>query len=272
MAIHSLALVHPSAQLGANVTIEPFAIIDADVVIGDNCWIGASAAIKDGTRMGNGCRVFNGAIVGSVPQDLKFGGEKTQVVIGDNVTIREYCTINRGTEQHWKTEIGDDTLIMAYAHIAHDCIIGRNCVIVNSVNLAGHVEIDDWAILGGGAMVHQFVKVGKHAMVSGGSLLRTHVPPYVKAGREPVQYEGVNVLGLERRGFNKETIEHIKQIYRILFVDYTSRNKGIEAIKEEIPDSPYRQEILNFLEVRDESRGLIKGYSAGRRESDEGDD
>ena len=194
------ANVHPDAQIGNNVTIEPFATVQKDVIIGDDCWIGPNAMIWDGSRLGKNVKVFPGASVSSIPQDLKFAGEKTQTVIGDNSVIREAVTISRGTTDKFQTVIGKNCLLMAYVHVAHDCIVGNNCILVNTVQVAGHVTIDDWAIIGGASALHQFVKVGAHVMLSGGSLVRKDVPPFTKAAREPLTYAGINTVGLRRRG------------------------------------------------------------------------
>jgi len=210
--------IHPKAKIGKNVTIAPFVTIEEDVVIGDNSEIKASACIQNGTRMGEGCKVFPGAIVGSIPQDLKYKGEKTTLEIGNNVIIREYCTVNIGTNASGKTIVGDNCLIMAYVHVAHDCIVGANSILANCVNLAGHIEIGEKSILGGMTAVHQFVRIGAHSMISGGSLVRKDVPPYIKAAREPLSYTGVNSIGLRRRGFSEDQIHNIQDIYRLLYV------------------------------------------------------
>ncbi len=218
MSYHPLANVHPEAVIGNNVVIEPFATIQKDVVIGDGSWIGPNAVICEGARLGKNVKVYPGASVSSVPQDLKFAGEKTETFIGDNTVIRESVTISRGTADKHKTVIGKNCLLMAYVHVAHDCIIGNNCIFANAVQVAGHVVIEDWAIIGGASALHQFVKVGAHVMLSGGSLVRKDVPPYTKAAREPLTYAGVNSVGLRRRGFAAEKINEIQEIYRYIFL------------------------------------------------------
>ena len=253
-----MKIVHPKAQLGENVEIGPFTTIGEDVVIGDNCWIGSNVTIMDGTRMGNHCRVFPGAIVGAIPQDLKFENEESLLEIGDHVIIREYCTINRGTKANYVTKIGSQTLVMAYVHVAHDCVIGDHCILANNVNLAGHIHIGDHAILGGLTAVHQFVKIGDHSMIGGGSLVRKDVPPFVKAAREPLCYAGVNSIGLRRRGFTNDQINHIQDIYRILYVNGNNTTQALSLIESTIPASAERDQIIGF--IRNADRGIMKGF------------
>lgn len=249
--------IHPNAQIGNNAKIGSFVTIEEDVVIGDNCEIHANASVLNGTRMGDNCRVFPGAIVGSIPQDLKYKGEKSVLKIGNNVTIREYCTINRGTEANYSTEIMDNCLIMAYCHIAHDCVIRENCILSNSVTLAGHIEIGPKTVMGGLTAVHQFVRIGDHVMVGGGSLVRKDVPPYVKAAREPLSYAGVNSIGLKRRGFSMDQIDNIRDIYRILYIKGYNTSQAMNEIKTRISDTPERTNILSFIQNAD--RGIIRG-------------
>ncbi len=213
----------------------------------------------EGARIGKNCRIFPGAVIAGIPQDLKFEGEETIVEIGNNTTIREYVTVNRGTKDRWKTSIGNNCLIMAYSHIAHDCIIGNNCVFSNNTTLAGHITIGDHVVLAGMVAVQQFCKVGNHAFVTGGSLVRKDVPPYVKAAREPLSYVGVNSIGLKRRGFSLDKINHILDIYRILFVKGNNISKAIRIIEAEFPATDERDEILSF--IRDSGRGIMRGYS-----------
>jgi UDP-N-acetylglucosamine acyltransferase len=203
---HSLSRVHPEAKIAEGVSIESFVTIEKDVEIGENTWIGPNVVIMDGARIGKNCKIYPGAVISGPPQDLKFKGEITTAEIGDNTIIREYVTLNRGTASKGKTVIGSNCLVMAYVHIAHDCIIGNNVIIVNSVGLAGEIEIGDWAIIGGMTAVHQFVRIGTHAMVGGGSLVRKDIPPFVKASREPLSYVGVNSIGLRRRQYSNEKI------------------------------------------------------------------
>ncbi len=255
---NALRNIHPNAKIGKNVKIGPFVTIEEDVEIGDGTEIGPNVCVLNGTRMGENCRIFPGAIIGSVPQDLKFEGENSVLLIGNNVTIREYCTINRGTRANFSTEIGDNCLIMAYCHVAHDCVIGPRCVLANCVTLAGHIEIGTKTTLGGLTAVHQFVRIGDHVMVGGGSLVRKDVPPYVKAAREPLSYAGINSVGLRRRGFSKEQIHTIQDIYRILYVRGYNTTQAVEMIKSTITETPERDNILHFIKKAD--RGIIKGF------------
>ena len=259
---HPLTNIHAQAKIGNNVRIEPFVTIEADVEIGDDCWIGPGVVIMNGARIGKKVQIFPGAIVSSVPQDLKFAGEKTTTLIGDNTVIREYATISRGTSDRYRTEIGSNCLIMAYVHVAHDCIIGNNCIIANSVQLAGHVMIEDFVVIGGTSAVHQFVKIGAHAMVSGGSLVRKDVPPYTKAGREPLSYAGVNSVGLRRRNFSNEKIEEIQDLYRIIYLEGHHYSKACDLIELEFTPSKERDEILNF--IRNSERGIMRGYGGSK--------
>lgn len=261
---HQLSNIHPEAVVSETATIEAFATIQKDVVIGDGCWIGPGVTIWEGARLGNNVKVFPGASVSSIPQDLKFAGEKTETIIGDNTVIREYATISRGTVDKFRTVIGKNCLLMAYVHVAHDCVIGNNCILVNSVQVAGHVEIDDWAIIGGSSAVHQFVRVGTHVMVSGGSLVRKDIPPYTKAAREPLAYCGVNTVGLRRRGFDSEKINEIQEIYRYVFLKGLNNSKALELVEKELPASSERDSIINF--IRNSDRGIMKGFSANGAE------
>jgi UDP-N-acetylglucosamine acyltransferase len=259
MAISKFAHVHPEARIGDDVTIEPFATIYADVEVGDGTWIGPNAVLMDGTRVGKRCRVFPGAVIGAIPQDLKFAGEYTTAEVGDGTTVRECVTINRGTADRMKTAVGSNCLLMAYVHLAHDCIVGNNVVIANSVNLAGHVTIDDWAILEGNVAVQQFIHIGAHSFIAGASLVRKNVPPFVKAAREPLSYMGVNVVGLRRRGFNDEQIARIEDIYREIFVRNTNVERGMQNVEQQQPRSPERGLILDF--IRNSPRGIMRGLA-----------
>ena len=253
-----LSYVHPESQVAENVVIEPFVTIDKDVIIGDGTRIGSNVTILPGTRIGKNCNIFPGAVVGAIPQDLKFRGEYTTVEIGNNTTIREFVTVNRGTAAKGKTVVGSNTLLMAYVHIAHDCHVGNNVIMVNSSQLAGEVVIDDWAILGGMTAVHQFVHIGSHVMVAGGSLVRKDIPPFIKAGREPLAYEGINSIGLRRRNFTNEKIREIQDIYRYIYLKGFNTSQAIEMIEAEMPASPERDEIILF--IKDSKRGIIRGY------------
>ena len=259
MNYHPLANVHPEAIIGDNVVIEAFATIQKDVTIGDGSWIGPNAIIWDGSRLGKNVKVYPGASVSSIPQDLKFAGEKTETFIGDNTVIRESVTISRGTVDKHKTVIGKNCLLMAYVHVAHDCIIGNNCIFANAVQVAGHVAIEDWAIIGGASALHQFVKVGAHVMLSGGSLVRKDVPPFTKAAREPLTYAGVNSIGLRRRGFTAEKISEIQEIYRYIFLKGMNNSKALDSVEKELPASNERDYIVNF--IRNSERGVMKGFS-----------
>lgn len=257
-----LAYIHPSAKIADTVVIEPFTTIHKNVEIGEGTWIGSNVTIMEGARIGKNCRIFPGAVISAIPQDLKFEGEKSLAIIGDRTTIRECATINRGTKASGKTVVGEDCLIMAYAHIAHDCVIGNHAIIVNGVALAGHVEIGEYAILGGLCAVHQFIKIGKHAMIGGGSLVRKDVPPYVKAAKEPISYMGVNSLGLRRRGISNEKIVELQNIYRVIFQKHYNTTQALEIIETEIDPSNERDEIIEFL--RNSQRGIMKGFSLSR--------
>ena len=257
--IQPLAYVNPNAKIADNVVIDPFVTIGKNVEIGKGTWIGSNVTIMEGARIGENCRIFPGAVISGIPQDLKFEGETSLTIIGDNCTIRECATINRGTSARGKTEVGDNCLIMAYAHVAHDCNIGKNCIIVNSVALAGHVTIGDFAIIGGLSAVHQFVSIGKHSMVSGGSLIRKDVPPYVKAGREPLSFVGINSIGLRRRGFSNDKINEIQSIFRILYQNNNNNTQAVLKIETEINVSAERDEIISF--IQNSGRGIMKGYN-----------
>lgn len=264
--IHPHTYIHPNAVLAQNVKVDPFSVIHQDVEIGEGTWIGSNVTIMEGTRIGKNCRVFPGAVLGAIPQDLKYNGEKTLVEIGDNTTIREFVTINRGTTDRWKTKVGNNCLIMAYTHIAHDCIIGNNCIMSNSVQLAGHVVMGDWAWIAGVSAVHQFVKIGQHSYIAGGSLVSKDVPPFIKAVRSPLSYGGVNSVGLKRRGFDLEKINHILDIYRIIYNKGLNTSQALEFIEEELQASDERDEILAF--IRDSGRGIIKRFAGSTNEED----
>src|SRR5690554_43017 len=253
-----LAYVHPDAKVADNVVIEPFVSIDRDVVIGEGTRIGSSVTILSGTRIGKNCNIFPGAVIGAIPQDLKYRGEYTTVEIGDNNTIREYVTINKGTSSKGKTLIGNNNLMMAYVHIAHDCVVGNNIILGNNTQLAGEVIIDDWAIISGMTGIHQFCHVGSHVMVGGGSLVRKDVPPFIKAGREPLSYVGINSIGLRRRNFTNEKIREIQDIYRYIYQKGLNTAQAAEIIEAEMPASQERDEVLLF--VKDSKRGIIRGY------------
>lgn len=264
--IHPHTYIHPNARLATNVKIDPFTVIHQNVEIGEGTWIGSNVTIMEGATIGKNCRIFPGAVIAAIPQDLKFEGEDTKVEIGDNTTIREFVTINRGTKDRWKTKVGNNCLIMAYSHLAHDCLIGNNCIMSNNSQIAGHVEMGDWSILGGMCAVHQFVKIGQHCFVSGGSLIGKDVPPYIKAGRQPLSYSGVNSVGLKRRGFTVDKINHILDIYRIIYNKGMNTSQALEFLEEEFAASDERDEIVTF--IRESGRGIIKRYSKNSVDED----
>ncbi len=253
-----LAYIHPGAKIAKNVVVEPFTTIHNNVTIGEGTWIGSNVTIMEGARIGKNCNIFPGAVISAPPQDLKYKGEETTVKIGNGTTIRECATIHKGTSDRNKTVIGKNCLIMAYCHVAHDCIVGDNCIFSNNSTLAGHVTIGDNVILAGLVAVHQFVSVGQHAFVTGGSLVRKDVPPYVKAAREPLSYVGINSVGLRRRGYESEKIREIQNIYRILYQKNYNNTQAAQIIEAEMTASPERDEILQF--IRDSQRGIMKGY------------
>jgi UDP-N-acetylglucosamine acyltransferase len=255
--ISPLANISPGAKIGRNVTVEPFATIYEDVEIGDNSYIHPNAVIYPDTVIGNNCKVFPGAIIGIVNQDLKYKGEKSKTVIGNNTTIREYATIHKGTADRMVTKVGDNCLIMAYTHLGHDCLIGNNVIVANNGSLAGHITIEDFAVLEGVVAAQQFVNIGRHAFIAGASLVRKSVPPFVRVAREPLQFIGVNTIGLSRRGFDKETIKEIEDIYRIIFVRGHNLTNALELVESEMPDTSIRKEILDF--IRKQPDGIIKG-------------
>jgi UDP-N-acetylglucosamine acyltransferase len=254
---HPLTSIHPSAILGSNVSIEPFSVIHEDVEIGDGTWIGSNVTIFPGARIGKNVRIFPGAVISAIPQDLKFGGEVTTAEIGDHTTIRECATINRGTSDRMKTVIGQHCLIMAYVHVAHDCVVGDHCIIANSVQMAGHVNLGDFAIIGGSSAVHQFANIGRHVMISGGSLVRKDVPPFTKSGREPLTYAGINSIGLKRRGFTDERIAEIQEVYRYVYLKGLNNQDALTQIEANIQASPERDEIITF--IQNSERGIMKG-------------
>ncbi|HKL36950.1 MAG TPA: acyl-ACP--UDP-N-acetylglucosamine O-acyltransferase [Salegentibacter sp.] len=253
-----LAYVHPGAKIAKNVVIEPFTTIHNNVVIGEGTWIGSNVTIMEGARIGKNCSIFPGAVISAIPQDKKFDDEDTITVIGDNTTIRECVTINRGTTDRMKTVIGKNCWIMAYCHIAHDCIVGDNCIFSNNSTLAGHINVGDYVILAGMAAIQQFCSIGRHAFVTGGSLVRKDVPPFVKAGREPLSYVGINSIGLRRRGFTTEKIREIQDIYRILYQKNYNNTQAVAIIEAEMQASAERDEILEF--IKNSQRGIMKGY------------
>jgi UDP-N-acetylglucosamine acyltransferase len=255
--ISKLANISKDARLGQNVSVDSFSTIFENVTIGEGTRIHPNVTIYPGTTIGKNCEVFPGAVIGVTPQYLKFDGEETTVEIGDNTSIRECVTIHRGTKDKWVTKIGSNCLLMTYVHIAHDCQIGNNVIMASFVGLAGHNIIEDYAILEGKVGTQQFVRIGAHAFVGGASLVRKNIPPFVKAAREPLGFAGVNSVGLRRRGFSDEDVKEIEDVYRLLYVMNNNLSKGVEAVKEQIADSEYRNQILDFISESD--KGIIRG-------------
>ena len=253
-----LANIHPDAKIHPSVVIEPFVTIDADVEIGEGTHIASNAVIKDGARIGKNCKIHSGAVIGGIPQDLKFRGEVTTAVIGDNTTIRECATVNRGTASKGTTVVGSNCLIMAYTHIGHDCVIGNNVIISNATQVAGEVVVDDFAVIGGGTLIHQFCHLGSHVMIQGGSHINKDIPPFAKAARQPISFVGINSVGLSRRGFSSEQINCIQSVYRYLYLSKLNISDAVERIEAEMPVSEERDMILNF--VKNSERGIIRGY------------
>ena len=255
--IHTTATIHPKTIIGKDVTIGPYSWINEHVIIEDSCQIGSHVVLLPGTHLGKECKVLHHAVLGEIPQDLKFGGESTTVEIGDRTVIREFVTINRGTKAHWKTVVGSDCFIMAYVHIAHDCIVGNNVIIANAVNLSGHVEIEDWAIVGGMVGVHQFVKIGQHCFIGGHYRVAKDIPPYIIAAGEPIAYHGLNIIGLKRRGFTNETIRDIKHTCRLIFRSDYNVSEAIKKIEENGDLNPEVQNLVKF--IKNSERGIIQG-------------
>ncbi|MBQ0008028.1 MAG: acyl-ACP--UDP-N-acetylglucosamine O-acyltransferase [bacterium] len=251
-----LAYVHPDAQLASNVVVEPFVTIDKNVKIGAGTHIGSNVTILEGTTIGDNCNIFPGAVIGAIPQDLKFRGEKTEVIIGNNCNIRECVTIHRGTASRGRTIIGNNCLIMAYCHVAHDCILNNNIIMSNCTQLAGECVIGDYAVIGGGTLVHQFTHIGCHSMIQGGSRINKDIPPYITAGRDPITYAGINSIGLRRRGYSNDQINTIQDIYRLIFNSGMNVSDAVERIVNELPATAERDEIILF--IRESSRGILR--------------
>jgi UDP-N-acetylglucosamine acyltransferase len=254
--ISKLAFIHPDAIIGENVIIDPFAYISGNVVIGEGTWIGPSATILDGGRIGKNCKIFPSAVISGIPQDLKFRGEESTAEIGDNTSVREGVTVNRGTAAVGRTIVGNNCLLMAYVHVGHDCNIGNSCILGNSTGLAEEVKVDDWAIISGGSLVHQFTHIGAHVIIGGGSKVRIDVPPFIKADRDPLAYMGLNTVGLTRRGFEKERIDEIHDIYRAIYQSKMNNSQALEYVEKEFKPSPDRDYILDF--IRKSERGIIR--------------
>ena len=255
--ISNLANVSKGAVIGKDVQIDSFSTIYENVVIGEGTRIHPNVTIYSGTTIGKNCEIFPGSVIGVVPQDLKFDGEETTVEIGDNTVIRECVTIHKGTKDKWKTSIGSNCLLMTYVHVAHDCQVGNNVILASYVGLAGHNTIEDYAILEGKVGTQQFIRIGAHAFVAGGSLVRKNVPPYVKAAREPIGFAGVNSIGLRRRGFDDNFVKEVEDIYRLLYVMNNTISKGVEAITNSLPESEITKQVLSF--ISDSDKGIIRG-------------
>lgn len=255
--ISNHAQVSEKAQLAEGVVVDAFSVICEDVVIGKNTHVHPNVVIYPGTRIGDNCEIFPGATIGVIPQDLKFDGEYTTVEIGNNTVIRECVTIHRGTKDRMMTKVGDNCLLMTYVHVAHDCIIGNNVILASYVGLSGHVLVDDFAILEGKVGTQQFIHIGKHAFIAGGTLVRKDVPPFIKAAREPITFAGVNSVGLRRRGYSDEDVREIEDVYRTIYVQNNNITKGLEAVKEQMKGSPISEEIIRFIEGSD--KGIIRG-------------
>ena len=264
--ISPLAHIHKDVQIGNNVTVDPFAVIEEGVVIGNDSHIMSHSLIMRNSILGKSCRIFPGAVIGAIPQDLKFDGEETFVEIGNNTTIREFVTVNRGTKDKWKTVVGNNCLLMAYCHIAHDCIVGDNAVIANTVQLAGHVEVGEYAILGGMAAAIQFARIGAHSYIAGGTEIIKDIPPYIKAGRHPISYVGVNSVGLQRRGFSSEKINGILEIYRNIYTRGLNITQATAFIENELPETEERNEIIKF--IKESKRGILKAAAKGITDED----
>ena len=254
--IHPTAVINKKARLGNKVTVGPYTVIDGDVEIGEGCVIHSHVYIADGARIGKNCHIHHGAAVATVPQDLKFSGEKTILEIGDNVVIREFCDLNRGTSHLGKSVIGSDSFLMAYTHVAHDCRVGENVILANGVQLAGHVTIEEKVTIGGLVPVHQFCVIGKHAFIGGGYRVVKDVPPYVLAAGEPLSFKGLNIVGLNRRGFEKEVIHKLQKCYRLIYRSKLNTSQAVRKVREEIALIPEVEAVLMFIEQSE--RGIIK--------------
>ena len=253
--IHPTAIVNPEAKFGENLSVGPYAIIEGDVEIGNDCSVGPHTVIYSGARLGDRVKIFQGASVANLPQDLKFSGEPTLFIIGDDTVVREFATLHRGTNETGKSQVGKNCLLMAYSHIPHDCVVGDNCIIANAVQIGGHSHIEDWVIIGGGTAVHQFTLIGEHAMVGGGIRITQDVPPFILTSGEPVAYAGLNVVGLRRRGFKNEDIQVLKDVYGLIYNKSYNVSQAVKIIEEKFGENIYAQKVLNFLSRS--KRGLI---------------
>ncbi|WP_295811599.1 acyl-ACP--UDP-N-acetylglucosamine O-acyltransferase [uncultured Apibacter sp.] len=258
--IQPLAFVHSDAKIAKNVVIEPFSSIYKDVEIGEGTWIGSNVIIMEGARIGKNCKIFPGAVISAEPQDLKYKGEKALTFIGDNSVIRECVTVSRGTSDKMQTVIGNNCLIMAYSHVAHDCEVGNHCIFSNNTTLAGHITVGDYVVMAGMTAVHQFCSIGNHAFVTGGSLVRKDIPPYVKVARDPLSYVGINSVGLRRRGFSSDKIAEIQNIYRVIFQNKLNITQALSVVEAEFEATPERDEIIQF--IQSSMRGVMRGFNA----------
>jgi len=253
-----LAYIHPAAKIASSVVIDPFVTIDANVEIGEGTRILSGVTILEGSRIGRNVTIFPNAVIGAIPQDLKFAGEETLAIIGDNTVLRECVTVNRGTAAKGKTVVGNNCLIMAYSHVAHDCVVGDHVIMSNATQLAGEVIVDQYAVIGGGSLIHQFCHIGAHVMIQGGALVNKDIPPYVKAARDPIAYTGVNSVGLRRRGFTSGQICEIQEVYRYIYMSNLNVSDAVERVEAELTATKERDEILQF--IRNAKRGIIRGY------------
>lgn len=254
--IHPTAVINKKAKLADNITVGPYSIVDGDVEIGEGCEIHDHVYIADGARIGKNCRIHHSAAVSTIPQDLKFSGEKTILEIGDNVVIREFCDLNRGTSHLGKSVVGKHTFLMAYTHVAHDCVVGEHAILANGVQLAGHVTVEEWVTIGGLVPVHQFCTIGKHAFIGGGYRVIQDVPPYILAAGEPLGFKGLNIIGLNRRGFDKAIIQKLQRCYRFIYRSKLNTTQAVQRIREEIEPIPEVESVLMFIEKSE--RGIIK--------------
>jgi len=255
LGVHSTAIVDPNAKLGDDVKIGPFSVVEAGVSIGDRTTVGNNVTISSGTYVGKDCKIFHSASIGAIPQDLKYNNEETFLYIGDRTVIREFVSINKGTSALGKTEIGSDCLLMASVHVAHDCVVGNNVIMSNLTTLGGHVNIDDWVILSGGVLVHQFCNISKHAFIGAGALVTQDVPPFILAAGSPVEYSGINSVGLKRRGFSIDDRKELKNIYKMYFRSKNNRKENLSKIKKELASLKYTDLIVEFIE--NSERGII---------------
>jgi UDP-N-acetylglucosamine acyltransferase len=249
--------ISPKASIGSNVKIGEFTIVKDDVIIGNNVEILSGALIDDGARISDNVKICHGTVVAVPPQDLKFGGEKTTFEIGEGTIIREYCSLNRGTKHSTKSIVGKNCFVMCYCHVAHDCIVGDNVIMANAVNMGGHVEIGDYAIIGGMVPIHQFVKIGKHVLIGGGFKVVKDVPPYIIAGNLPLRFEGVNIIGLRRRGFTNEQIKKIGSVYDVIYKSIYNISDAVKKVNDDFEQDESVKTILDFIEAS--TRGLIRG-------------